>query len=161
MDSTITLVAKDTVCFEKLNNYLYNLAAILIYNKDGYLNIYADKRYCAGPVENYVGKICTASVLGVDSTKSEKELLSFVQPFTVVSANAPYTNPDFSIYFTWTKWLNKVNEPIFRWRALAEKQLNCKINIHYINFDQRAEHYGFSKRKRMSVEAHRNEKKTK
>ena len=70
MDSTITLVAKDTVCFEKLNNYLADLAAILIYNKDGYLNIYADKRYCAGPVENYVGKICTASVLGVDSTKS-------------------------------------------------------------------------------------------
>lgn len=156
IDSTITLVAKDTFAFEKLIDYLNPLAPILIFNKDGYLNIYADKRYCSGPVENYVKKVCTANIIGVDSSRTEKNLLALLKPFPSLQNENVSTHPDYSIYLTWTMWYNKMNDPVFRWRDLLEKQSDCKTKVQYINYDQRSENYGFNKRKKMNVSLHIN-----
>jgi hypothetical protein len=154
IDSSITYCAIDTVAFEKLTAYLNDYAAILVFNKDGYMNIYADKRYCSAPVENYAGKLCTASILKIDSTKTEHDLVAFLKPFASVIANRVDTNTNYSVYLTWSKWYNKKNNDVYRWYSLLQQQHNCNIKLHFINTDVRAEYYGLQKRKKIRASLH-------
>ncbi len=130
---------KDSASYTKfLKDSLYKKAFLsaIVFNDKGLLMNYKDSTSCQWSAVAYIKKLKTDTIYRIDESRKFLSVIPFLIP---LNAQATQTmnaaGYDYTVIFTWAKYIGKLNERLFCINEAAKNNTNVKIRVISLNVD--------------------------
>jgi hypothetical protein len=130
---------RDSVCFKTfMKDSLYKKAyfSAIVFNDKGLIMNYKDSASCQWSASAYIQQLKKDTVYMIDDSHKFSSIISSLTPLNGQNLNVMNAqNYDYTVVFTWAKYIGKLNERLFRINEFAKNNPYAKIRVISLNVD--------------------------
>jgi hypothetical protein len=129
----------DSAAFAKFNRdtlYRKSYFGALVFSRQGLVINFKDTATCQWSVANAVREMKKDSLYRIDKSRKYEDLMSSLVPLTGISfLSKDMKEYDYTVIFTWAKYIGKLNERLFEITEAARNNSNANIRVIALNVD--------------------------